>query len=283
MNIFRKMVNELKERLKVEVDFKDTGLCLNVDLKPKTEKNKTFYLSIIGEQNLTGGTLITILESDNGNNYLAPAFENDANMFMFLNGLLVPENENDETLLRDLISAVSDENFPDCYVAQEIPMNNGYILKYAYIPEKMHRDFIANDGEFLWNLFISYVKGCVDALLPADRTTTFICNRAVENDSVIYGDLVNLIEQTYPVENLGDIDRNKFHILPECIDYYIYTNIIKMYEKKFSKKLGKTIQDIPLTSDGQIAWYASLVKSTKKEKLDLISDDICIAETSDRD
>lgn len=270
MNVFKKMVEELKNRLRLNVDFKENGLCLNVELKPKSQSvDSTFYISVMGEQNLTGGVLVTVLECDHGNNHLSPKFSNDSDMFVLLNGFLVPDDAKDDVLLKDLIP-LTDVEGNLTTTSKIVKLANGYSLGYLFIPTSTEKEFAEDEGNFLWEQFCDYIYTNLLTLLPADHTAKFILNGETEDTCSLYADIVSKINGDYPVEELAKYDKNTYTVLGDCVCRYIYINSLAKYGEFFSKLLGKVVQDIPEDPEGQMAWFKKLKDSTKEEKQGLL-------------
>lgn len=282
-NVFKKFYETLSERLHFDVKFRDHGVSLNVDLKPneKEADKRAFAIAINGLYNPIGGVLVTFLEgpNDERETFTIPEIVNKANLFLFLNGKLIPDEIPDRCTLGeyilgdDLIDDICDEGLNDS-TCPNVELNEGYKLGYVYILPRAIREYMDNPDKMSLSEFLSSSANILTAEFGNNDVYVTVDASSDETESEW------LLEQrrmaTLVMDSLcGNYpDKKNYHCLEhtvplvDALSEYVYSNILREMEKEI-KKLTKSndTRDIPWTNESlqQTKWLAKIKKSVKDE------------------
>lgn len=280
-NVFKKFYETLAEKLQFDIKIGKSGISFDVGLKgdSENEKPRAFAVAINGLHNPIGGVLITILENSNSDKdtFTIPKVTNKANLFLFLNGKLIPDNASSRTTLAEYVlkdgvnSTIHDMD--KLYLGEvDISLNDGYKIGYIYIPPHTIKKYMPSgtDIKTLLDIFS-------DALIVTLRDETLVTVDPYSDGSESDWSL----EQRKLTTDLTKVlcghrsDKKTYQCeedtisLVDALSEYVYSNILREIEKEI-KDIAKTtnLHDIPWTNESleQTKWLAKLKKSVKDEK-----------------
>lgn len=288
MNVFKKFYRDFLDRLHFDVKMRDRGVSFNVDLDPEksdNEENNPSYvlLTARGLLNPVGGVLMCCLvtKKDIPGSCYIPQIANRANMFLFLNGKLLPDSApgrmtlSEYVLGENLEEDLKNEEYRGTY--HEIPLGDGYRLHYVYVHPIGVADFFGDCSEtktlidFLHGYSARIFKDIEDPVFVKVNTTDDDDAEEDEIRDVIdtwRNDMRKTVSTSQEITSFGAIGRTDDASLIDELADYLYSNIL---EKTCSgiKDITKSpdAHDIPWTNkdNQQTKWLAKIKRSTKDE------------------
>lgn len=279
MNVFKKVFEDLKRRLHFDINFKDRSISLNVGLNPMGPKS--FSIASYGLGNPVGGVLLCCLESnaeDPAGSHLSPKMASMSNVFMYLNGLLLPSNAPARTTLADFMK-IKDATIEEkgCASEWEWVLDRGYALRCKYFSAVAFREFFMDpdlDDCSLSDRIADQFK----SLLPADKTALFVdivenidsdddCANSETYANCIMRAVARCIEPDW--QTIMTSPEEDATSLASMIATYCYSNIISMVEERIHDiTQSNEAKDIPWDNTGmrQTEWLAKVKKSVKNEE-----------------
>ena len=251
MGFIKDFMDTIKNNISMDLDFTGSGLCFNIGLKDVDRvKNKShkkyFSMDICGLLAPIGGVTMVSLEHDL-NNLLAPKFNNEVDMVLFLGGFFGNDNSHFGKPFAEFITECNEG---------EINFPNGYRLKYKTISPKE----LSNNDNSLNSLIIS--STIMTKLLPSDiNNYACVYDKSMYDDkSVIYNTMIDCIEND-GYELIATNENGGLRLLSNHIATYLYMLSLRDIEKEVSELLGKPVPDIPINPIQQKAWIEALLQS----------------------
>lgn len=284
MGVFKDIFDNFLSKLNIDMNgtIDKDGIKFSITRKEKSKgsSDAAFQICIAGYGNPFGGVVVTVLETKNGI-LLAPKFKDDSTMFVLLNGMLLPKNEDtDGKVLWDYLSDKSDNNPPaglskKYYRTVKKELDNGMTVTYWHIPaSEMQEYFKQGSGEFDDDRFLDTLADhVITRMLPEGMTMTFMIDPHI--DIPILDRLNTMVDIDYPAErkkNVMEYNPEAYSSIPQSLTLYIYTNILNDIKKQVETDLKIKLGDVPFDAGGQKEWLTDLERRLKPEKWNQLVD-----------
>lgn len=278
MGIFKEIFNNFMDKLHLDITgtIDKEGAKFSITRKEDESSsggNGVFQLNVMGYGNPFGGMLITVLESKVGK-LLIPKITDDASMFVMLNGLLLPEEEEKKpgAVLWNYLKDKSDNNPPAglsrlYYRTVKKQLGHNMSVTYWHIPASEIHEYVIN-GEFDDKVFMDIVSDHVAIrMLPEDMTMDWMIDP--HDESSFMRNLLKNTNPDYPAERKRlplEYDKEEFVSISHGLTLYIYSNILNDIKQEVEEELKIKLGDIPYDPEGQKAFLEGLEKKLKPEK-----------------
>lgn len=277
MGIFKDIFNNFMDKLHLDVSGTIDKEGAKFSITRKEEKSSSssgvFQINAMGYGNPFGGMLITVLES-RGSKLLIPKIKDDASLFVMLNGMLLPDEEEKKPgiTLWSYLKEKADNNPPAglsnlYYRTVTKPLGSNMSVTYWFIPASELQTYVV-DGKFDDKTFMDIVSDHVAIrMLPEDMTMDWMVDP--HNDDSFMKKLLKGTNLDYPAERKQlqlEYAEEDFVSISQGLTLYIYSNILNDIKQEAEEELKMKLGDIPYDPEGQKAFLEGLEKKLKPEK-----------------
>ena len=225
-----------------------------------------------------GGALLCCLisKSDSMDSHLTPKLDNLSNVFLFLNGLLIPSTAATRTTLAEFMGFDKFNSSEDSDV-MAWDLDKGYTFRCKYICAKTIKELLTDESDC--DALSCVVNGDFRSIIPVDKTANLLklINEGKSEEDMTLDEFCVSKMESFIGDDRAVVYMDEKEIeddgLVRLVDYlglYCYSNIISSVESEIKEmSQSSAAQDIPWTNDdnAQTKWLAKIRKSIKDDDL----------------